>query len=80
MSERWSRRAFLRTAGAAVAALAGCRPRTQEQGSAADAKAGVPRKPNIIFILSDDLSYRDLGCYGQKHIDTPNLDLSLIHI
>ncbi len=74
MSKRWSRRAFLRTAGAAVAALAGCRPRTQEQGSAADAKAGVPRKPNIIFILSDDLSYRDLGCYGQKHIDTPNLD------
>jgi len=31
-------------------------------------------KPNIIFILSDDLAQGDLGCYGQKIIRTPNLD------
>lgn len=30
--------------------------------------------PNIIFIYSDDLSYRDLSCYGQKQYHTPNLD------
>jgi len=31
-------------------------------------------KPNIIFIIADDLGYGDLGCYGQKYIRTPNID------
>jgi len=38
------------------------------------ALAAEPRKPNLIFILSDDLAQGDLGCYGQKLIQTPNLD------
>ncbi|MFI3295115.1 MAG: sulfatase-like hydrolase/transferase [Rikenellaceae bacterium] len=32
------------------------------------------RKPNIIFILADDMGYGDLACYGNPIIDTPNID------
>ena len=31
-------------------------------------------RPNIVFILADDLGYRELGSFGQKRIQTPHLD------
>jgi arylsulfatase A-like enzyme len=36
--------------------------------------AGPPAKPNILFILSDDMGYSDIGCYGGQFAPTPNLD------
>lgn len=38
-----------------------------------DLDAKAPAKPNVVFILADDLGYSDLGCYGGE-IATPNLD------
>jgi arylsulfatase A-like enzyme len=31
-------------------------------------------RPNILFIIADDLGYGDLGCYGQERLTTPNID------
>src|ERR1043165_8996978 len=36
--------------------------------------ASAATKPNIIFILADDLGYTDLACYGSKYYETPNID------
>ena len=32
------------------------------------------KRPNIVFILADDLGWGDLGCYGQQRFETPNID------
>jgi arylsulfatase A-like enzyme len=37
-------------------------------------QANAAQKPNIIIILADDLGWKELGCYGQEKIRTPNLD------
>jgi len=37
-------------------------------------RISASEKPNIIYILADDLGYGELGCYGQEKIETPHLD------
>ena len=65
-----NRRSFLKMAGAGVAfgAIAGC------SESSVNLSASKKDKPNIIYIMADDLGYGELGCYGQRKIKTPNID------
>jgi len=42
--------------------------------SALPSASGTPTKPNVIFILADDLGWAELGCYGNTFNETPNID------
>jgi arylsulfatase A-like enzyme len=64
------RRTFLKTLGSAAAA--GCLSLSGLGLSGCRGAGG--RKPNIILIMADDLGYAGLGCYGQKLIQTPQID------
>ena len=66
-----SRRDFITTAGKAAAALtvAGC-----ARGARPGGATGRTGRPNIVFIVVDDMGYADLGCYGSKAVQTPRID------
>src|SRR4051812_25883744 len=38
------------------------------------ASAAAAEKPNVVFILADDLGWTDLGCQGSKYYETPHID------
>ena len=64
MSPRVTRREFINRAGATGAMVAAARGRITAQAS----------RPNLLFILADDLGYGDLSCYGRPDYRTPVLD------
>ena len=63
------RRDFLKAVGFGTASLLLSRNTIQSTTSTERKK-----KPNIVYILADDLGYAELGCFGQKKIKTPNTD------
>jgi arylsulfatase A-like enzyme len=67
-NQRTNRREFLRGLGYTASAFA--------LAPAALAALANPRgsKPNIVIILSDDVGYGDLGCYGGVGVNTPHID------
>jgi len=66
----WARRDFLKALGAAglglsLPSLWGCNSSRKTISS---------EKPNIVFILIDDLGWADVGCYGSRYYETPHID------
>ena len=71
MSDNLHRREFLRSLGLAAAALAlpGCGNSLQQTSSGKSTD-----KPNVVIIFCDDVGYADIGVFGAKGYETPNLD------
>ena len=70
-TQSYDRRSFLKAVGIGAASLALGRCHS---ASGQPSSRGAANKPNIIFIVVDDMGWADLGCYGSRQIQTPNID------
>ncbi len=61
-----NRRKFMNALGIGAAAFA--------TGQLISCQTEIKKKPNIIYIMTDDLGYGDVSCYGQSKFQTPNID------
>jgi arylsulfatase A len=66
------RRGFLKAAGLGAASLVA--PNCTAAPRRQFATRRMRRKPNIVFILVDDMGWPDVACYGSKFHETPNID------
>jgi len=69
---RYTRREFLRAVGAGAASLA--IPCQWQRAACGKPDRGLKERPNFLFILIDDMGWSDLGCYGSRFHETPNID------
>jgi len=63
-----NRRDFLKVTGLGLVSM------TLPSFPSSAVDAGLKKKPNVIFILIDDMGQRDIGCYGSKYYESPNID------
>lgn len=57
-----------------IAAMGALLPAQQATAQNGNGQQATPEHPNIIFILADDMGYGDLAYYGNRYIQTPNID------
>ncbi len=73
MNRRIFLKKFSMASGAALGLSSSLNAATSLKNNATQIRFGRKR-PNVIYIMADDLGYGDIGCYGQQLIETPNVD------
>ena len=67
MTTKYTRRTILRDAASGGVALA-------LGANTASLAQSAPQRPNIVFIIADDMGYADISCNGRPDFTTPNID------